>query len=78
MCQFELFVKMVKITLISDKGFWTFNLTPRDGKELILKQTKKLGLWLYVDGIQTNPKRIKVEIISSAKEIILTLPLIGG
>ena len=61
MCQFELFVKPVKIILISDQGFRIFNLTPRDGKELILKQTNKSGLWLYIDGIQTNPERINVE-----------------
>ena len=78
MYQFELFEQRVKIKLISNQGFRTFDLIHRDVKEFVLKQTKILGLWLYVDGIQFNPTRIKDDIISSAKEIILTQPLIGG
>jgi hypothetical protein len=78
MYQFELFEQRVKIKLISNQGFRTFDLIPLDVKEFVLKQTKKLGLWLYVDGIQFNPARIKDDIISSAKEIILTRPLVGG
>lgn len=46
--------------------------------EEIVKQSEKLGLWLYVDGIQTDPERIRNDIISFAQEIILTRPLIGG
>ena len=78
MCQLELFEQRVKIKQISDQGFRIFDLTLHDGKHFILKQTKKLGLWLYVDGFQINPARIKDDIISSAKEIILTRPLVGG
>jgi len=78
MCQLELFEQRVKIKQISDQGFQTFDLTLRDAKHFMLNQTKKLGSWLYVDGIQINPARIEDDIISSAKEIILTRPLVGG
>ena len=78
MCQLELFEQRVKIKQISYQGFRIFDLIHSDVREFVLKQTKILGLWLYVDGIQFNPARIKDDIISSAKEIILTRPLVGG
>ena len=78
MCQFELFEQPIKIKIISDEGFRTFYLTLSYAGEFLLKHSEKLGLWLYVDGIQTDPGRIRNDIISSAKEIILTRPLVGG
>jgi len=47
-------------------------------KEFILKQSQELRLWLYIDGVNTNPVKIDTDIISSAEEIILTRPLVGG
>ena len=47
-------------------------------KEFIIKQSDQFKLWLYVDGIHADPERIRNDIISSAKEIILTRALVGG
>jgi len=46
--------------------------------EEIAEQSEELGLWLYINGIQTDPERIGNDIILPAKEIILTRPLVGG
>ena len=78
MCQLELFDQTIKIKIISDQGYRTFHLPLCDVKEFLFKQSEKLGLWLYVDGFQINPERIRNDIISSAKEIILTRALVGG
>ncbi len=78
MCQLELFERPVKIKLISDQGYRTFYLTLSDVKEFIIKQSDQFKLWLYVDGIHADPERIRNDIISSAKEIILTRALVGG
>ena len=78
MCQLELFERPVEIKLISDLGLKTFYVPPCDTKEFILKQYKKTGLRLYVDGVDTDSKRIEENTVSSAGEIILTRALVGG
>ena len=78
MHQLELFEIAIGIRIISDQGHQTFYLAPCDVKEFISKHSKKLGLWLYIDGIQTDLQRIEKSNISLAKEIILTRALVGG
>ena len=78
MNQLGLFEEITQIKIITHQGSRIFNLAVSDMKEFILKQSQELRLWLYIDGVNTNPVKIDTSIISSAKEIILTLPLVGG
>jgi hypothetical protein len=78
MCQLELFEKEKHVRIISTQGHQLLYLLICDLKEFIVNQTKKSRLWLYVDGIQINPSEVSSDIISSAKDIILTKPLVGG
>ena len=78
MCQLELFDKIVTIKICSCQGHQTFNLELIEAKKFILKQSKKLMLWLYVDGVHMFPEKIKIDIISAGKFIILTKALVGG
>lgn len=78
MCQLELFEKEKHVRIISTRGHQLLYLLICDLKEFIANQTKKSRLWLYVDGIQINPSEVSSDIISSAKDIILTKPLVGG
>lgn len=64
--------------MITHRGRQIFYLAASDVKQFMLKQCNKLALWLYVDGVNRNLTRIDTDIISSAKEIILTQPLVGG
>ena len=78
MCQLELFEKVITVKICSCQGHQTFYLASCDVKEFILKQSKKLKLWLYIDGVSMNLYKIESDIISTAKEIILTKALVGG
>jgi hypothetical protein len=78
MCQLELFEKAIKVQIIGSKGHHSYDLTLCDVKEFVVKQTKKFGLWLYVDGVQIKPEKIEIDLILSAKYIILTNALVGG
>lgn len=76
--QLELFDKVITVKICSFQGHQTFYLAAYDVKEFILKQSKKLKLWLYIDGVNMHPQQIESDIISSAREIILTRALVGG
>lgn len=78
MSQLELFEKVKQIRIVSTHGHDVLNLSVCDLKEFIINQSKKSSLWLYVDGIQLNPYEVNTDILSSAKDIILTKPLVGG
>jgi hypothetical protein len=69
---------MIKIKVISVQGHKTYNLALGEVKEFISNQERKLGLWLYIDGIHIDIEKMHDEIISSAREIILTKALVGG
>ncbi|MCZ2268637.1 MAG: hypothetical protein LC124_07250 [Ignavibacteriales bacterium] len=78
MNQLELFEKTVQIKMITHRGRQIFYLAVSDVKQFMSRQCNKFGLWLYVDGVQRNPQKVNIGILSSAKEIILTQPLVGG
>lgn len=78
MNQLELFEKTLQIKMITHRGCQIFYLAASDVKQFISRQRNKFGLWLYVDGVQRNPKNVNIGILSFANEIILTQPLVGG
>ena len=78
MSQLELFEKKIRIRIISSDGHKSFHLELCDVNEFLIEQCKKLGLWLYIDGVQWDPLKIDVSTLSLAKEIILTQALVGG
>jgi hypothetical protein len=78
MCQIEMFEKIITVKIISFQGHQNFYLDLCEVREFILNQSKNLKLWLYVDGINMNPSNIASEILSSARDIILTSALVGG
>jgi len=78
MNQLELFEKTVQIKMFTHRGCQKFYLAASDVKKFMSRQCNRFGLWLYVDGVQRNPQKVNIEILSSAKEVILTQPLVGG
>jgi len=78
MCQLEMFEKIITVKIISFQGHQICYRDLCEVKEFILSQSKKLKLWLYVDGINKDPVKVDTDILSFAKEIILTKPLVGG
>jgi hypothetical protein len=78
MCQLELFEKRIGVKTLSCKGHQSFNIALCEANEFLLHQFKKLRLWLYVDGVQFDPRKIEVSTLSIANEIILTQALVGG
>jgi len=78
MSQLELFDKMITINICSSKGHQLIILELSEAKEFIVKEFNKLGLWLYIDGIQVNPINMDINLHPSAKNIILTHALVGG
>jgi hypothetical protein len=78
MIQLELFEKVKQIKIVSKEGYKILNLAVCYVKEFIINQSKESSLCLYVDGVQLNTVKIKTDIISTAKEIILTRSLVGG
>ena len=75
MIQLELFEKVKQIKIVSKQGYKLLNLVVCDVKEFIINQSIESSLWLYIDGVQLNPVSVNTDIISTAKEIILTRPL---
>lgn len=59
-----------------DEKSYKYYLAVSDMKKSILKQSAKSNLWLYFDGVNIDPVKVNKEIISSAKELIFTLPLL--
>jgi hypothetical protein len=78
MSQLELFDKSIRIRIISDKGHQSFHLALCDANKFLIEQSKKLGLWLYIDGIHLDPNKIDVDTLSLSKEIILARALVRG
>ena len=78
MSQLELFEKKIRIRIISNDGHSSSHLELCDANEFLIEQCKKLGLWLYIDGVQSNPYTIDIHTLVSSKEIILTRAFVGG
>lgn len=78
MSQLELFDKMITVKVCSPKGHQTFILELSETKEFIIRETKNSRKWIYIDGIQMDPKNINTNLLSSSKFVILTNALVGG
>lgn len=78
MSQLELFDKMITVKVCSPKGHQTFALELSETKEFIIRETKNSRKWIYIDGIQMDPKNINTNLISFSKFVILTNALVGG
>ncbi len=78
MCQLEMFEKIITVKIISNHGHQICYRDLCEVKEFILSQSKKFKLWLYLDGVNKDPAKIDTGILSCAKQIILTKPLVGG
>jgi len=78
MSQLELFDKLITVNVCSSKGHHVFVLELSEIKEFILRETKKSKKWIYIDGVQIDPKNINTKLLSSSKFVILTNALVGG
>jgi hypothetical protein len=75
MRQLELFEKVKQIKIVFYRGHKILFLEVCDVKQFLINQPKESGLCLFVDGVQLNPVAANANIISAAKEIILTRSL---
>jgi len=78
MSQIELFDKMLIVTICSLKGHKKCQVELSRVRDFLLKETEKSRLWLYIDGVQIDPKNINTNLLSSSKFVILTNALVGG
>jgi len=78
MCQLELFEKLLTLKIVTCEDHQVHHIALCDAIKFIRNKSQNLGLWLYVDGVNTNYMKIDTGMISSAHDIILTRPLVGG
>jgi hypothetical protein len=78
MAQLELLDRTVRIRIISDKGHQSFIIPVSEVSEFISNQSKKLGLCLYVHGVQSDARKIDINTLACSQENILTKALVGG
>jgi len=69
---------MITVSICSAKGHQDFVLELNKSVEFILSETKKSRKWVYIDGVQIDPKSINTNLLSSSKFVILTNALVGG
>lgn len=78
MHQLELFEKRIKITVCSSEGHDVHYIDSEEVIKFIMKLCNEFGYWVYVDSNCVNPAKLDLAIISSAKWITLTTPIVCG
>ena len=68
----------VLIKVVSSRGHDEFEDYPNAALERVLDQCRNHSKWCYIDGIQTNPNSLTVDMLINAADITLTNALVGG
>jgi len=68
----------ILIKIISSRGHDEFEDFPNAAYERVLDQCTNHSKWCYIDGIQTNPRALTIDMLINAADITLTNALVGG